>query len=259
MSKKNYELYITKNLINGNVYGGKHTYINKRGKYLGSGYRLKRAIKKYGIVNFDVRILRLNITNIEDLNKREIRLIKLLKYVYKDQCYNIHRGGTGGDYYMYLEPEERLEINRKISESKKRQYKDGETVLQIQGRKKQAITLQNKNKLDLEFSTRMNIARKEAGKRLSSRIARDGLTEREKERNKNNSLYGIRQINFKIVYPTGEVIIEHISSKKFKIKYKTDDSLFSTLYREGYFKVRKRLPTTRHLFPTGTEFVVLKE
>lgn len=258
MSKKTYELYITKNLINGNVYGGKHTYKTKRGKYLGSGYRLKRAIKKYGIENFDVRILRLHIKDVDDLNNREIRLIRLLRYIYKDRCYNIHRGGNGGDYYMYLEPEERLEINRKISESKKQQYSIGETYLQRQGRQKQSIALKNKNKLDLEFRERMAIAQKEAGKRLSDRIAKEGLTEREKHRNKNNSLRGLRQVNFRIVYPSGETIIEKNSSKKFKLKYKTDDSLFSTLSREGYFKIKKRLPSTKHTFPVGTEFIVIK-
>jgi len=259
MSKKIHELYITRNLVNGNVYGGKHVYTTKRGRYLGSGYRLKRAIKKYGIENFDVRILRLQIDNIEDLNRREIRLIRLLKYIFKDRCYNIHRGGVGGDYYMYLEPAERLEVNRKISDSKKRQYEAGETDLQQQGRKKQAAALRVKNKLDLEFIDRMTVIHREAGKRLSDRIASSGLTDREKERNKNNSVNGLKQIKFKIIYPNGDIMIENISSKKFKIKYKTDDSLFSTLAREGYFIIKKRLPITKHLFPRGTEFIILKE
>ena len=44
-------IYLTKNIVNGKSYVGKHTYRGKDSfdkNYLGSGYLLKRAIKKYG-------------------------------------------------------------------------------------------------------------------------------------------------------------------------------------------------------------------
>jgi len=257
MSNKTYELYITTNLITGNVYGGKHTYITKRGKYLGSGFRLKRAIIKYGFENFKVRVLRLKIQGDNDLNKREIRLIRLLKYLYKDRCYNLHEGGNGGNLYKYLTPEERLIVNKRISEGKREQYSNGETVLQQRGRASQSKRLREKNATDVKYQELMSKAQKKGGQKLSQRIASIGLTENEKERNENLRLYGQRQYTFKILYPNGEEHIETNSSKRFKLKYSTDDSLFSTLIREGYFKIKKRNANAKHNFPALTEFILV--
>lgn len=259
MSNKIYELYITTNLITGNVYGGKHTYITKRGKYLGSGFRLKRAIIKYGFENFKVRILRLKIQDDNDLNKREIRLIRLLKYLYKDRCYNLHEGGNGGNLYKYLTPEERLIVNSNISRGKKEQYSKGETILQQRGRSSQSKRLKEKNATDVEYQKLMALAQKKSGQRLALRIANTGLTDREKERNANLKLYGQRQYTFNIVYPNGNIVTETNSSKRFKLKYNTDDSLFSTLIREGYFKIKKRNANAKHNFPALTEFILVQK
>ena len=251
MSEKTYELYITKNLITGCVYGGKHTYTTKRGKYLGSGYRLKRAIKKYGVNNFDVRILRLRINCESDLNNREIRLIRLLKYIFKDRCYNLHIGGSGGDYYKYLTPEERREINAKISASKKRQYREGQTDAQLQGRSKQSESLK-KRLQDPAYYNRLLEAQKQKGRLLSLRIKEHGFTDKEIERNRKKVENGIRQITYQIVIPGSPIITETLSSKKFRIKYKTDDSVFTSLRVSGIYIFTRRTIKTKHLFPLGT-------
>ena len=255
MSKK-FELYITKNLINGKVYGGKHSYTYKRGKYFGSGFRLKRAIKKYGIDNFETRVLKLNIVDIDDLNKREVRLIKLLKFIFKDNCYNIHIGGQGGDLYKYLTKAERLEVNKKISESKKRQYATGETQAQIEGRKKQSIALIELNK-DLNFKTKMHIKQKEGGKRLSERIQTKGFTLKEQERNKQNGINQTKIYEIEILYPSGVCEIIQSHSKKFKTTYHTDDSVFAKLRRNGAYQIIKRQSATKHPFPAKTKFRIL--
>lgn len=257
MEMKIFELYITKNKVNGSVYGGKHTYTNNRGSYIGSGYRLKRAIKKYGRENFDVRVLKLRIVSQEDLDNREIRMIRLLKHLFKNKCYNLHKGGSGGNYYHYLEPEERLEMNKKISEGKKKQYEQGRTHLQILGSRKQSQTLKRRNAQDEEFRAKMILAQKRKGEKLSKRIAERGLTELERRRNEKRVSNGLYQYVISITFPSGRVEIETTSSKRFKLKYKTDDSLFSTLAREGTFKIRKRLPATKHSFPKDTVFRVL--
>jgi len=257
MSNKTYELYITTNLITGNVYGGKHTYITKRGKYLGSGFRLKRAIIKYGFENFKVRVLRLKIQGDNDLNKREIRLIRLLKYLYKDRCYNLHEGGNGGNLYKYLTPEERLIVNKRISEGKREQYSKGCTVKQIAGRVQQKITIKDTIYNNTEYREKMLARQKVKGVTLSNRIQQRGLTIGEQKRNRNLKLYGQRQYTFNIKYPNGSVVTETNSSKRFKLKYNTDDSLFSTLIREGYFKINKRNINTKHNFPASTEFIII--
>jgi hypothetical protein len=83
-------LYIVRNLINGKVYGGKH-YWSPDTKYMGSGYALKKAFGKYGKENFSIRWLKLKIKSSEDLDRLEIRMIRLLKYIFGNRCYNIKR------------------------------------------------------------------------------------------------------------------------------------------------------------------------
>ena len=256
MRNKTYELYITKNIITGCVYGGKHSYSNKRGMYLGSGFRLKRAFKKYGKDNFSVRILRLKLASEEDMNAREIRLIRLLKYIFKDKCYNIHRGGSGGDYYKYLTPEERLKVNLRISQSKKLQYSRGETDAQKLGHKKQSTTLKEKNKNDLEYRERMLDIWRRKGRVLSDRVTAHGLTAKELERNLNNGIKQTRLYNILISYPSGNSETITINSKKFKTIYKTDDSMFSTLRKTGVYTVNIRRSTTKHPFPIGTQLTI---
>jgi len=54
--KINY-VYVTTNLINGKKYVGEHSTNDINDGYLGSGYNLFRAIKKYGKHNFEKKIL----------------------------------------------------------------------------------------------------------------------------------------------------------------------------------------------------------
>ena len=105
----------------------------------------------------------------------------------------------------------------------------------------------------------MAISQKKGGQKLALRIANTGLTDREKERNANLKLYGQRQYTFNIVYPNGNIVTETNSSKRFKLKYNTDDSLFSTLIREGYFKIKKRNVNAKHNFPALTEFILVQK
>ena len=251
MRTKTYELYITKNLITGCVYGGKHTYTTKRGKYLGSGYRLKRAIKKYGAANFSVKILRLHVENDDELNKKEIRLIRLLRHIFKDKCYNLHRGGSGGNYYMYLDVHERQEINMKISTSKKRQYSEGQTDAQIQGRLKQSSSLKKKLQ-DPEYYAFLLEKQKQKGRTLSLRIQKNGFTDKEIERNRKKTENGIRQITYQIIIPELPIVTETLSSKKFRLKYKTDDYVYTRLRIDGMYVFTRRTTKTKHEFPVGT-------
>ena len=54
---KYYTIYETINKINGQNYIGKHITNNPYDDYLGSGKYLKRAIKKYGVENFEKKVL----------------------------------------------------------------------------------------------------------------------------------------------------------------------------------------------------------
>lgn len=61
-------IYITTNNINGKQYVGSHN--GNKNKYFGSGLLIKKAIKKYGIINFNRKILK------ECNSIREARLLE---------------------------------------------------------------------------------------------------------------------------------------------------------------------------------------
>ena len=88
-------IYLTENLINGKRYIGQH-----KGKfdysYLGSGKLIKRAIKKHGKENFLIDVLYTCNTK-EELNEKEIQIIKEMDAVNSGGYYNISIGGDGGN------------------------------------------------------------------------------------------------------------------------------------------------------------------
>lgn len=114
---KFYFLYKTVNQINSHFYLGKHCTNDLDDKYLGSGKRLKAAIKKYGKENFKREILSFHSTY-EDLCQTERDLITLDLLKSKD-CYNLAQGGHGGyTYYDDRKYSLTSEQRKRISESK---------------------------------------------------------------------------------------------------------------------------------------------
>lgn len=91
-----YIVYETTNNINGYTYSGVHTTENFRvfDGYLGSGKRLKRAIKKYGKQNFTRRTLEVCLKP-EYAYEVEAKMVNEKAIKRKDN-YNIVVGGKGG-------------------------------------------------------------------------------------------------------------------------------------------------------------------
>ena len=102
MSKKlKHYLYKTTNLKNNKFYiGVKSSYDPNNDRYLGSGFLLKKAIKKYGKENFKKEILEY-FNNQEDKFKREAEIVNE-QLINDPNCYNITLGGRGAkkDYIM---------------------------------------------------------------------------------------------------------------------------------------------------------------
>ncbi|MFM2010794.1 MAG: Acinetobacter phage Ac42 [Bacteroidota bacterium] len=110
-------IYKITNLINGKIYVGQDKFNNP--KYLGSGFKLRRAIKKYGSENFKKDILE-SCSSKEELNSKEKFWIKELNSTNPDIGYNLVDGGQGGNLGEYA--------NKKKSETLKKFLKENPTA-----------------------------------------------------------------------------------------------------------------------------------
>jgi len=85
------------NLINNHFYYGVHNTNNLNDGYMGSGKRLHYAYKKYGIENFEKKILKFFNTSKEAFEyEAEVVNEELIK---NNECYNIQLGGKGWNTY----------------------------------------------------------------------------------------------------------------------------------------------------------------
>lgn len=93
-----YTIYKVTNLLNENIYIGKHQTKDLNDGYMGSGKHLKRAISKYGIENFKKEILFV-FDNEKEMNDKEAELVND-NFVLREDTYNICVGGQGGFSYI---------------------------------------------------------------------------------------------------------------------------------------------------------------
>jgi group I intron endonuclease len=106
-------IYCTTNLLNGKNYIGQRKQDSlKSDKYFGSGTYLRRAIKKYGVLNFEKYILEV-CENTEQANFLEKLYIRFYRLGNKAE-YNITDGGQGTIGYIFTD-----EVKRKIGEKSK--------------------------------------------------------------------------------------------------------------------------------------------
>jgi len=138
-------IYITTNMINGKKYIGQKIFDRHWKLYLGSGKRLKYAIKKYGKENFSREIIGICYSK-EELNDLEIKYIDIHNAVKNNDYYNISYGG-GTNAGLKFSDEHKL----KISESNKGKIKSKETMIRISESKKGQI-LSEEHKLKISKS-----------------------------------------------------------------------------------------------------------
>lgn len=87
----NYIVYKIMNKINGKIYIGCHKTNNITDNYMGSGTYIARAIKKYGIENFE-KVVLYNFDNNLDMLKKEAELVNK-EFIKRKDVYNIIEGG----------------------------------------------------------------------------------------------------------------------------------------------------------------------
>jgi hypothetical protein len=93
-----YYLYKITNLINENIYIGVHKTKNMNDGYMGSGKRIRNAIKKYGIQNFNKEILETFETS-DEMYIREKEIVTE-EFLMRPDTYNLKKGGEGGWDYL---------------------------------------------------------------------------------------------------------------------------------------------------------------
>lgn len=94
MNKKYHYFYKITNTINNHFYYGVHNTDDLNDGYMGSGVRLHKAYKKYGIENFKKEILKFFDSAKEAFDYEESVVNETL--VYDKNCYNLQCGGKGG-------------------------------------------------------------------------------------------------------------------------------------------------------------------
>jgi group I intron endonuclease len=92
--KKYHFIYKTTNLLNGKYYIGVHSTNNMEDGYMGSGNRLRLAIRKHGKENFKREIIEYCATR-QELYLREEEVVNLNE-IAKIECMNLRVGGEGG-------------------------------------------------------------------------------------------------------------------------------------------------------------------
>lgn len=91
--KKYYIVYQITNKLNNKIYIGVHVTENIKDKYMGSGSNIKKAIKEFGIENFE-KIILFNFDNKEDMLEKEKELVNN-EFIKNGDTYNIMLGGNG--------------------------------------------------------------------------------------------------------------------------------------------------------------------
>lgn len=126
MTKRFHYVYEIKNLVNGKLYIGKHSTNNMHDGYMGSGDLLRAAFEKYGIENFEKRILKMFDTEQDAyLYEKELVTVDIVK---DPNYYNVVTGGRydGDQVYsdsvrakMSSSAKERVERDMKTGKLKK--------------------------------------------------------------------------------------------------------------------------------------------
>lgn len=154
-----FTVYKTINLLNGMIYIGKHQTKNPDDEYLGSGKRLKYAIKKYGIENFKKEVLFI-FESEEEMNSKEAELVTE-EFCSRDDTYNLCPGGHGGWGYV------NIHVNS-LESLKKNGSLGG---LATKGRFRKPMTSSHKNKISqsltgksLSENTKKKISKANIGK-----------------------------------------------------------------------------------------------
>lgn len=116
-------IYLITNKVNGKKYVGQSIDIEKRWKdhirdSKKSEYTIHKAIRKYGVENFEFSVL--EECSVDKLDEREIYWISELDTF--NNGYNMTLGGEG--HILYLDPKERDQKKKEVARRSGKKYRD---------------------------------------------------------------------------------------------------------------------------------------
>lgn len=141
-----YYVYKITNQINGKFYIGAHSTKNLDDGYMGSGKRIKYAIEKYGIENFNKEILKFYDTKVE-MYLAEKELVEL-----GNHSYNLVEGGGGIDPLnskMFDNSAHKIDHINKMNAARKEKMDD--VFFRKQYSKKMSESIKNSEKANLKL------------------------------------------------------------------------------------------------------------
>lgn len=103
-----YVIYKITNKLNSKIYIGAHKTVNINDGYMGSGTGIKRAIKKYGVENFEKEIL-FSLNSEQEMYDKEAEIVTE-DFIKKSNVYNMKTGGMRSCVYSQ-------DVRNKISSS----------------------------------------------------------------------------------------------------------------------------------------------
>lgn len=162
-------IYRITNLINGKTYIGQHKYKVLNDSYMGSGKRLIKAQKKYGIENFKKDILVFNISKKEHIDLLEKTfIVSEREKVGVEDCYNLADGGEGGfdggpHYEEWKRKISEAEKGKKLSEETKRRISNSLKWHSVSEETRKKLSESNKGK-KLSEETRKKMSESKKGK-----------------------------------------------------------------------------------------------
>ena len=134
-------IYCYTNKVNGKKYVGQAVdFLIRHKKHIYSAYNEKQkydynvpfhnAIRRHGIENFEIKILKEDLKTKNELNYWESYYIVEFDTLAKNRKgYNLASGGEGGNTYAGKTNEELAEISRKLSEANKGEKNPGATLV----------------------------------------------------------------------------------------------------------------------------------
>ena len=102
----NFIVYKITNLIDKKIYVGCHETTDLNDSYMGSGIKVRRAIKKYGLHNFKKEILKICESR-EEMFLEESKIVNE-DFITRNDVYNIMLGGYGGWKHITSEIRSRI-------------------------------------------------------------------------------------------------------------------------------------------------------